>query len=260
MRFLEFGDPTKPALLLIHGYGVSWRMWTRHIQSLESRYFVLAVVLPGFDQSDDADFVSVEQAADEIIAYIETEYDGKLFAICGSSLGGTIALDVLARNRLDVQKAIIDAGPVYPFSKLYIAFAVRVRLLQNRLIRRGRRVAIKPLEHSYMKGVADDVIRVCSRMSDETCRNVQVSSFSYRLPETIRETSTEITYWYGSKEAFLFKKTLDHIRTLVPQIQLEMLEGYDHGELCIGNPELFVERALVFLEAPGASFGSRRQT
>ena len=250
MRFLEFGDPAKPALLLIHGYGVSWRMWTRHIESLESRYFVIAVVLTGFDEKDDADFVSVEQAADDIIAHIEAEYDGKLFAICGSSLGGTIALDVLARNRLDVQKAIIDAGPVYPFGKLYIAFAVRARLLQNRLIRGRRRVAIKPLENSYMGEIADDVIRVCSRMSDETCRNVQVSCFSYRLPETISETSTEIAYWYGSKEALLYRKTLDHIRKLVPDIQVEMFEGYDHGELCIGNPELFVEKALGFLEAP----------
>jgi pimeloyl-ACP methyl ester carboxylesterase len=253
MRFLQFGDPAKPALLLIHGYGVSWRMWARHIDSLESRYFVIAAVLPGFDETSDADFLSVEEAADEIIAHVEAEYDGKLFALCGSSLGGTLALDVLARNRLEVRKAIIDAGPAYPFGKLYIAFAVRARLLQNRLIRKGRRLAIKPLENSYMREIAGDVIRVCSGMSDETCRNVQVSCFSYRLPETINATSTEIAYWYGSKEAFLNKKTLDHIRTLNPEIKVEMFEGYDHGELCIGNPDLFVRKALAFLDTPTVS-------
>ncbi len=247
MQFKEFGDHNNPALILIHGYGISWRMWLPHIERFRDTYHVIAPALAGHDIETLSDFESVEASAEAISSYVEKNLHGRVFAICGASLGATIAIHILAQNRIAVEKAIIDAGPLAPSSKLYIALAVYTRLFQNWLLRKGYKFATKALYNSFFpREAAEDVIVVCSRMSAKTCRNVQRSAFSYALPISIQESQTDIVYWHGSKEAFLMQKSLDRFAKTLPHARIERFEGYDHGELSIGNPDIFVAKAREF--------------
>lgn len=246
MRFNEFGDKNNPIILLIHGYGVSWKMWKPHIEVLQKEYFLIVPALDGLDEENDSNFISVEKSAEDIITYIKMNYEGSIYAICGASLGGTIAFEILAQNRIEVEKAIIDAGPIVPSSKLFLNFSIRVRLRQNRQIRKGNIRAIKQIQNLFTGELSNEIIKTCAQMSEETCRNVQISCFTYQLSSSIQETNTEIAYWYGSKEAFLYKKASKFISELLPNAKIEVFKGYNHGELCMCNPELFVEKANGF--------------
>lgn len=250
MRFVEFGDKKNPKILLIHGYGISWKMWTSQINVLQKDYQVILPVLDGHDEENNSDFISIQESAQKIINYIEMNYNSSLFAICGSSLGGTIAFEILAQNRLKVEKAIIDAGPAAPFSKLFIKFSIIYRSILNYLIRKRNNLAIKQLENSYLpKEAVEDAINICSRMSSKTYKNVYLSCFTYELPLSIKDTKTDILYWYGSKEAFLFKKSVKFISQTLPNVKIEVFKGYNHGELCIGNPSLFLEKCYEFFKS-----------
>ncbi|SDY12022.1 Pimeloyl-ACP methyl ester carboxylesterase [Evansella caseinilytica] len=247
MRFLTFGEKKHPAIVLIHGYGISWRMWLPQIEGFRHSYYVVVPVLDGHDEENDSDFFSVEKAAEAISDYIENMLESNIFAICGTSLGATIAVHMLAQNRINVEKAIIDGGPLVPMNKVMLSVAVKVRLMQNRRMRNGNRRMIKRMQNMfYSEEMAEEVFRTCARMSDMTCKNVLLSAFAYTLPPTIKNAQTKMTYWYGSKETFFLKKSAEAVSQMLPAAQVEVFQGFDHGELCIGHPELYIQKALAF--------------
>jgi pimeloyl-ACP methyl ester carboxylesterase len=52
IHYQEAGDPTKPTLVLLHGFPSTSRMWDRLIPTLAVEYHVLAPDYPGFGLSD----------------------------------------------------------------------------------------------------------------------------------------------------------------------------------------------------------------
>lgn len=55
IHFQEAGDPSRPTLLLLHGFPSTSRMWDRLIPSLLSYFHVIAPDYPGFGLSDAPD-------------------------------------------------------------------------------------------------------------------------------------------------------------------------------------------------------------
>lgn len=249
MRFLEFGDKNNKAIILIHGYGISWKMWIPQIDIFSKDYFVIIPVLDGFDIENRSTFTTVEKAATDIIDYAIKIYGAHIFAICGESLGATIALDILAQNQLKVDKAIIDGGPVVPMNRLLLNFAIRTRIKQAHSMKKGS-IFIKYMFNRtfYPKELVNEIMKVGSNMVDESCRNAHLSVFRYSLPPSIASVKTDITYWYGSKEAMFGKKYAKAITAVVPNAKIKIFKGFDHGELCIGNPNLYLKEATKFFD------------
>ncbi|PKM53625.1 MAG: hypothetical protein CVU98_14075 [Firmicutes bacterium HGW-Firmicutes-3] len=70
MLFNEFGNKQNKAIILIHGYGISWRMWKPQIDVLSNDYFVIVPVLDGHDIENKSTFTTVEKAAADISDYV----------------------------------------------------------------------------------------------------------------------------------------------------------------------------------------------
>ena len=64
MRFIEFGDKINPKILLIHGYGVSWKMWKSQIDILQKDYQIILPVLDGHDEENEQNEHAVDQRRD----------------------------------------------------------------------------------------------------------------------------------------------------------------------------------------------------
>ncbi|UJW58952.1 hypothetical protein HXZ66_16860 [Bacillus sp. A116_S68] len=77
---------------------------------------------------------------------------------------------------------------------------------------------------------------------------IPINKVILSLPPAIKNTKTRITYWYGSKEAFFLKKSAEAISKILPSTQVKVFQGFDHGELCIGNPELYIQKSLAFFK------------
>ncbi len=101
------GDTTKPALLLVHGFGASSYHFRYNIPELAKDYHVYAIDLLGFGWSDkpimDYD-ASVWR--DQVIEFIdqvifkEKEDDTRSIAIAGNSLGGYTAMYAASDGRI----------------------------------------------------------------------------------------------------------------------------------------------------------------
>ncbi|MCR6112010.1 alpha/beta hydrolase [Bacillus sp. A301a_S52] len=246
MRFEKFGDKSNPVIFLIHGGFVSWKMWLPHIKVFSKTYYVIVPVLDGHDEESDASFHSIEEAADKLIGYIENYHEARIFALCGVSLGGAIAAHILVQKRIIVEKAIIDGAPVAKTNKiLYFTTTLLMRRLFKKM-RAGENIYRKKFSF-YPEGIADHAFHICRRMSDETMKNVQRSCHNHSIPQAL-DINTKIAYWYGSKEAFICKRMAKQMVKAVKNTRIDVFQGYGHGELCIGNPDLHIEKTREFFK------------
>lgn len=106
-------DPSRPAVVLLHGAGMDHTVW-----SLVSRHFlrhgrcVIAPDLPGHGRSGGAPLGSVEAMADWVVALLDALGIAQA-AVCGHSLGSLIALDTAARHT-DRIRALAMVGTAVP--------------------------------------------------------------------------------------------------------------------------------------------------
>ncbi len=105
INYLEVGDPSKPAILLVHGFGASSYHWRYNIPILAQKYHVYALDLLGFGWSDkpimdyDAS-VWRDQVVDFVNEVILVHAKDKKVAIAGNSLGGYTAMYASSDDRI----------------------------------------------------------------------------------------------------------------------------------------------------------------
>ena len=105
-------------VVFLHGSGSSRKVFERQLGSaLADDWRLIALDLPGhgesFDASDPADAYSVEGLADTVEEVLD-QLGIRRAAIFGWSLGGHIAIELLARNRLVAGLMLSGAPPVPP--------------------------------------------------------------------------------------------------------------------------------------------------
>jgi len=88
---------TSPAILLLHGSGVSARSWTFQLQNLGRALRVLAVDLPGHGESDPIDAMTLDGYADAARGLLNGLGIGPVL-VAGHSLGGAVAQVLAARH------------------------------------------------------------------------------------------------------------------------------------------------------------------
>lgn len=91
MNFHTFGNPANPRIILIHGTLTPWQIWDEQIRHFSENYHVTVVALDAHEEDKATEFISIRQQAEQIENYIMDNYDGEVFAVCGASMGGTIA-------------------------------------------------------------------------------------------------------------------------------------------------------------------------
>ncbi len=89
----EAGDPSQPALVFLHGGGLSSKSWYPVIERLPD-FYCLAPDLPGHGQSKDRPF-SLEASAQEVAEVIRQKVPGGKVHLVGLSWGGAVTLTLL---------------------------------------------------------------------------------------------------------------------------------------------------------------------
>jgi pimeloyl-ACP methyl ester carboxylesterase len=226
-------------------------MWTPQIGGFCRDYRVIVPALDGHDLEHDSTFTSVRQSAQDILNYLEENYAGKVFAVCGASLGATIAADLLVRKPALARKAILDGAPLTPYGNVFVEFIKWYRWKQTRFMGRGGPWVRRLLRQShYPEYLIDDVVQVCSRMNKATCDHANHSAFCYTLPPAAQAVQAEVMYWYGSREAFFTRNSAKVAAHSFPRSRRVVFPGYNHGELCIGHSKEYIRRAKEFFQVP----------
>jgi len=98
VSYLTAGDSAAaPAILLIHGSGVSAGSWVNQLRGLLTAFRVAAIDLPGHGKSDPIPRASVEEYAETVAEFLEALGSGPVLVV-GHSLGGAIAIALAAQR------------------------------------------------------------------------------------------------------------------------------------------------------------------
>lgn len=98
LRWRIWGDPARPAVVLLHGGFGAWNHWVRNIPALEADYRVIVPDLPGCGDSDDppspynaASLATIlSDGLDHLFAGDDSRFDLVAFSF-GGALSGLIA-------------------------------------------------------------------------------------------------------------------------------------------------------------------------
>lgn len=110
----ESGEPGSPAVVFLHGAGLSGAMWADHMARLAS-FHCLAPDLPGCGMSNGLPWTSRIDVADRVARLIEARVPTGRAHVVGLSLGGSVAHTLVARHAARVDRVVIDGAGVLPW-------------------------------------------------------------------------------------------------------------------------------------------------
>lgn len=254
MKFHEFGDRSNPHIMLIHGGGNAWWNYLRQAWALSGRYHVVLPTMDGHGEEYATSYISTEDTADKLMAYIEENCDGHLFALCGVSLGGQIVMELLSRKTDLTQKAIIDGSICYPRPIMARFCMATIRLFGNILFSEkschwqiAMMPKLLPKKMLYSEDIKAYYIQDIPRVRKETLYTMyRTYMMEYTLKESVRNSQAQVMYWYGEKEMKCVKNSALMFQSFVPSCKIYEAKGYNHGHLALYLPEEWLAIAEPF--------------
>lgn len=242
MLLHEFGIKNNKTIVMIHGLAMSYDMLLPAVNELTKRnWHVFAVAVPGMDMDTDNEFTSVEEISEQIENALKAKRINKVSCLYGLSMGGGIALRMLADNKIHFDMAIIDAG-ITPYEMPYIAtrFILLSDVLSTLLGKASKQLlelAFPP--EKYTESVVRRMYEVMNHMTFRTIWRAYDSTDNYSMPLSFPKINTHIAYWYGTNEKKARKLDIKYVKKHIPNIHINKVPGMSHGEYVIAYPKEF---------------------
>ncbi|MCK9518111.1 MAG: alpha/beta hydrolase [Dehalococcoidia bacterium] len=113
LHYQEWGEPGAPAIVMLHGFGVSGHMFDEFAERLQSRFRLIALDQRGHGDSDwaeDGDYS--REAFVEDLEAVREALGLKTFLLVGHSMGGLNAVAYTAKYPERVRALVlVDVGP-----------------------------------------------------------------------------------------------------------------------------------------------------
>ncbi|MGW4470387.1 alpha/beta fold hydrolase [Nonomuraea sp. NPDC004354] len=112
LAYREEGDPTAPALVLLHGRTADHNHWNPHTRRFAERFHVIAPDLRGHGASERPDGYALPEMAEDVAALLRM-LGVERAALIGHSLGGAVAYH-LAMRYPDLVSVLVLEDPPAP--------------------------------------------------------------------------------------------------------------------------------------------------
>ena len=245
MKYVEYGLKQNNTIMLLHGGGLAPWNYYEEARQLQNQYHVIVPVLDGHSGSDK-DFTTIENNADEIIAYIDENFQGRIFLICGLSLGGQILTDILAKRKDICKYAIIESALVFPMKTTYAliqpTFSICYPLIKKQWFAKLQFKSLRIKESFF-----EDYYRDSAAITKENLIAFLKANSDYKLKESIKESQAKVLILVGEKESRIMKKSAEFLCEQLPNSTFEVLPKYYHGELSINHASEYVQKIEQFI-------------
>ena len=245
MQYVEYGAHNSQTIILLHGGGLSWWNYREVAQLLANKYHVVLPILDGHADSD-AHFSSIEENAARIIAYIDEHFDGNILALGGLSLGGQVAVEMLAQRPDICKAALIESALVKPM-KLTHALIKPTFAMSYGLIKQKWFAKLQAAYLGIPKELFDDYYRdTCKISKDDMIAFLEANS-GYSVKPALGNTKAKVHIVFGSKEQLSIRTSGKLLNRMIPDSILEVLPGYSHGDLSLNHPEQYAQMLLTLI-------------
>lgn len=241
----EYGKSNKDIIILLHGGGLSWWNYEEVSEILKSNYHVILPILDGHSGSD-RDFTSIENNANEIIEYIDNNYNGNVKLIGGLSLGAQILLDILSKRDNICEYAIIESALVCPMKMTNRLIELLINMSYGLINKKWfSKLQFKSLK--IKKELFDKYYIDSSNITKNNMISFLEANSNYHL-KNIKTNKSKSIVIVGSKERSIMIKYAKRIHDELINSELEILSGYYHGDLSINHPNEYAEKVKKLIK------------
>ena len=241
----EYGKSNKDIIMLLHGGGLSWWNYEEVSEILKSDYHLILPILDGHSGSD-RDFTSIENNANEIIEYIDNNYNGNVKLIGGLSLGAQILLDILSKRDNICEYAIIESALVCPMKMTNRLIELLINMSYGLINKKWfSKLQFKSLK--IKKELFDKYYIDSSNITKNNMISFLKANSNYHL-KNIKTNKSKSIVIVGSKERPIMIKSAKRIHDELINSELEILSGYYHGDLSINHPNEYAEKVKKLIK------------
>lgn len=247
MLFNEFGEKNNPVILCMHGMCQDWHSEYEMLKGLEKDFRLIIPAMDGM-YPDSPEFTNFADQCRQIEEYVKENHDGHLNGVFGQSQGGLMIVELLARNRIDVDVAVLDgvyvahqgkvaAWGTYKMMKFYKDHRrpPKVMDVMMKLMGLGKEA------YSMFDCIYWDI-------SYESMKKNLYENYTYHTNPDLKNTNTKVYLWCGSKEPYAIKSHKILTKYLRDYTE-EIFEGYGHGEFFLNHQgEMCKKLTEVYLQ------------
>ena len=245
MRYVEYGSQNPETIILLHGGGLSWWNYREVAQLLADKYHVVLPILDGHTDSEHS-FVSIEENAARLIAYIDKHHGGSICALGGLSLGGQIAVEMLTQRSDICRFALLESTLVKP-SRLTHALIKPTFGMSYGLIRQKWFAKLQAAYLGIPKKLFNDYFRDTCKISKEDMIAFLQSNSSYSIKPALRDAQAKVHIVFGSKEQSSIRTSGKLLNHTILGSTMEVLPGYRHGDLSLNHPQAYAQKLLTMI-------------
>ncbi len=229
------GEP----LVLLHGLGSQWSVWSQMLPALEAHYDVIALDLPGFAGSPpDGTGPRLQDLAERVERFFqEAGLDHP--HVAGNSLGGGIALELARRRAVRTATAIAPIGFWTARERTYcqqsltqalrIAGAVRPVLPAICATGAGRTMLLAQNFAKPWRMTKDEALETITGALDAPAfRPVRDAFDHYTFHDAEELRGVPVTIAWGDRDRLLLYRQAARARRVLPWAQHVTLTGCGH--------------------------------
>ena len=199
-------DNTKKSILFIAGAGMDHRL-VRAIRLSDPEYNKpLIIDLPGHGKSKGSSSNSIENYSQFLINALEA-YDLKDLSLCGHSMGGLIALDMVLNHNFSAKELIL-VNSIYP-TRVADALLAKAKMgnggAANFIIKYGLYRRLLGMRNAFSE--ADDLVMLDDL---DACNNYELDL------NDIKNAEIPISIILGSKDRLVDLKAVENFTDIVP--------------------------------------------
>ncbi len=206
------GDSNAPAIVFLHGAGISGWMWEPQFNMLASRFRCIAPDLPGHGESRSVEWTSIADTAAQIAVLIREQAGGKAHVV-GLSLGAQVAMQLLNDAPEVVDHAVLSGLRLIRSKMLERMTDLTASLMKFDFLVRASAKSTVPKEY-VERFVAD-----AKRMSPMTLQRAGDDSIRFAAPPRLASVKAPTLAVAGEKELGLVKDSLSIVVRALPHAQ-----------------------------------------
>jgi pimeloyl-ACP methyl ester carboxylesterase len=224
---------------------LSWWSWQSQIEALQKDYCIITPIIDGYGEEWDTTFISIQKSADQVIKYIKENYNGRVFAICGLSIGAQIAVEIISQECDITENAVIESGLVYPI-KMITKLTIPMYNLSYGLIKKRWYAKLQAKTLNVPEELFESYYEDSSRMTKESLINITQSNGNYSMSSTIYNTKAKVLILVGLKELSIMKKSATLLNNAIKSSSLIVLEKNGHGEISLIQKSKYLDLLQQF--------------
>jgi pimeloyl-ACP methyl ester carboxylesterase len=237
----QAGPPKAPAIVFLHGGGLSCRMWQPQFDQLDD-FFCLAPDLPEHGQSRARRPFRLDDAARQVADLIHAKVPARKAHLVGLSLGGAVVLTLLRLEPAAVDHAFVSgttAGLAKWSGRFSLATLPLLRFSRPEKLARAqaRHQGIPP---EYQQLFEKDLLRATSEAFN---RNLIEELMRMQLPDQIE---APLLVAVGGRETLPAKQAALRLVTIYPQARGVLAPGLGHV-WNLQNPYLFANTVRAWV-------------